>query len=114
MKIFSKIFLFFFFLFFQNSSRKNLKKNLQASSTSEEEEKDPKRRRLSPGVQSGNSDNQRPGVNGADKEKAEEEKKENISSDCVVVEELSTVDEGIGTKADSDVVDLTDDVEVSF
>ena len=52
--------------------------------------------------------------------KSEEEKKTKIIGNVEVVEEEeeSTLDEGIGTKEKSDsepeVVDLTDDVEVSF
>ena len=54
------------------------------------------------------------------KGKSEEEKKKKIIGNVEVVEEEeeSTLDEGIGTKEKSDsepeVVDLTDDVEVSF
>ena len=92
------------------------------TSSSEEEAKDKtEHKRKNPeSICEGDAKRRRHGANVAEDEgKSEKEAKTKMIGNVVVVEEEeSTLDEGIGTKDKSDsepeVVDLTDDVEVSF
>ena len=100
---------------------KTLEKATTSSSEEEAKDKNEHKRKNPGGICEGDAKRRRHSANVAEGEgKSEEEKKTKMIRNVEVVEEEEeiTLDEGIGTKEKSDsepeVVDLTDDVEVSF